>query len=59
MTFLEGEAFVLAIYFFVGLTICIQEVAVSGLGIPEVDGEVVERAGGILLELSSPKMGIA
>ena len=32
---------------------------VGGLGIPEVDGEVIERAGGIPPELSSPKMGIA
>jgi hypothetical protein len=37
----------------------IEELPVSGLGIPEVDSEVAARAGGIPLELSSPEMGIA
>jgi hypothetical protein len=32
---------------------------VGRFGIPEVDGEVVERAGGIPLELSAPEMGVA
>ncbi len=32
---------------------------VSGLGIPKIDGGVIERAGGISPELSSLEMGIA
>ena len=35
------------------------KVLVSGLGIPEVQGEVKMSAGGILQELRAPKAGIA
>jgi len=59
MTLPERESFVTAIQFFVGCAIGVEKVVVSGLGIPEVQGEVEERAGGIPQELSAPEMGIA
>lgn len=59
MPFLKREFFVGAIQFFVSRAICVEEVLVSGLGIPEVEGEVEESAGGIPQELSAPEMRIA
>jgi len=56
--FPNSESFAGAVQFFVCRAIGIQEVVVGGLGIPEVDREVVARAGGILQELSPLKMGI-
>lgn len=43
----------------VGGLIYFEELKVGKFRIPEVDREVVERAGGIPLELSSPELGIA
>jgi len=37
----------------------VEEGKIVGLGVPKVDREVPESAGGIPQELSSPKMGIA
>ena len=59
MSLLERESFVAAIQFFVSGAIGVQEVLVRGLGIPEVEGEVVARAGGIPQELCTLEMGIA
>jgi hypothetical protein len=59
MPLLEREAPGFVVQFFVNSTICVKEIVISGFGIPEVDREVEERAGGIPPELSSPKMGIA
>jgi len=59
VSLLERESFVAAIQFFVSGAIGVQEVLVRGLGIPEVEGEVVARAGGIPQELCTLEMGIA
>jgi hypothetical protein len=56
--FLKRESFVGAIQLLVSRAICVEEVLVRGLGIPEVDREVAESAGGIPQELSAPEMGI-
>jgi hypothetical protein len=59
VAFAPGEPFRASVYGLVRNAIFRQEVLVGSFGIPEVDGEVNERAGGIPPELSTPKMGIA
>jgi hypothetical protein len=53
------QVFMALVQFPVQGLIGVEELPVGGLGIPEVDSEVVARAGGIPLELSTPEMGIA
>src|ERR1700739_4226676 len=56
---LKRKPFRGAIQFFVSPAVCVEEVLVGRFGIPEVDGEVPESAGGIPQELSAPEMVIA
>jgi hypothetical protein len=59
VAFAQREIPGLAIQFSVRSTIFCEELSVCSRGIPEIDGEVHKRAGGIPPELSAPKMGIA
>jgi hypothetical protein len=56
---LEREILRITVNLLVPSAICAEESFIGSLGIPDVDGEVKEGAGGIPLELSTPKVGIA
>jgi hypothetical protein len=58
-TFLSGKALGFAVELLVRSAVFREELFVGGFGIPEVDGEVAKRAGGIPPKLRAPKMGIA
>jgi hypothetical protein len=47
------------VQFYIGSPIRVDELLVGNFGIPDVDSDVKERAGGIPLELRAPEMGIA
>ena len=53
------KSFVAAIEFIVTRAIGVEEVLVGRFGVPEVEGEIEAKAGGIPEELSTPEMGVA
>jgi hypothetical protein len=59
MAFVKDQVFIRAVDFVVSHPIGVEEVLITGFGIPEVEGEVGERAGGIGEEFSAPEVRIA